>query len=188
MLTAVDTALLAEAFPGPLRSIATQAARRIRRRLSSRQWTNRFEVNVGGEEISIPHRLLFSFGLRRGGEADATYLMARCLESRSNDGFQRQRAVRALLGDVQPWSAPFIVALVGEYVIEILQDIHGALEPPSAAILAEFISANPGYWRTTRHRVMSYWDVYHRADFRRSDYVGFKLIDALEAAVRAREA
>lgn len=145
-------------------------------------------MNVGADPVSIPCRLRFSSFPRRVSEEGAIYLVGQCLESRSNDGFQRQRAVRELLADVQPWSAPFIVALIGEYLIEILQDIDDALDPRSAAVLAEFISANPNYWRTVRNRVMSYWNVYYRADFRRGDYLGFRLIEALEDAVRSRAA
>src|SRR5687767_8120022 len=107
--------------------------------------------------------------------------MVQCLLTRSNDGFQRQRAVRELLTDIRPWSAPFVAALIGEYVIEILHDIHAALSQPLLEALAGFISTNPTYWERTQQRVASYWNVYYRADFRRSDYVGFKLLDALNA-------
>jgi hypothetical protein len=111
--------------------------------------------------------------------------MGKCLEARSNDGFQRQRAVQQLLGEVQPWSAPFIMALIGEYVVEILRDIHNGLTPQASAILADLICANPSYWQLSRQRVVSYWNVYYRAQFRRSDYVGFKLLDTVAEAARS---
>lgn len=188
MLASVDAELLGQAFPAALRDTASRTAERILRHLHRRQWTDHFQVNVGSETVSIPYRLHFSSTVPAASESDEGHLVGKCLESRSNDGFHRQRAVRELLADVRPWTAPFITALIGEYLIEILRDIHAALDPRSAAVLAEFISANPGYWRTVRHRVTSYWDVYYRADFRRGDYVGFRLIDVLEDAVRVRGA
>ena len=142
---------------------------------------------VGAETVAIPYRLHFSSDLPNDNGTDMIYLMGKCFEARSNDGFQRQRAVRQLLGDVRPWSAPFIIALIGEYVVEILTEIYNALTPQTSAVLADFICANPSYWQLTRQRIASYWDVYHRAQFRRSDYVGFKLLDTLTEATRPSE-
>lgn len=186
MFTAVDDILLAEALPAKLRGEAIQASQRVLGHLHQRQWTDRFEVNVCEERVSIPRRLHFSSNLPSNGETDAVYLIGKCLETRSNDGFQRQRAVEQLLREVQPWSAPFIVALIGEYVIEILHAIYGSLTPQTSSTLADFIRANPSYWQLTEQRVVSYWNVYHRAQFRRSDYVGFKLLDTLADVARSR--
>lgn len=117
-------------------------------------------------------------------EPAKTVLMIRCLETRSNDGFQRQRAVRELLTDIRPWSAPFIATLVGEYVIEILNDVHSALTPAVVNALAQFAFENPAFWARTKQRVGSYWNVYYRAQFTREGYVGFQLIDAIDSAKR----
>jgi len=186
MLTDLDVDLLADAFPEALRVDARKAADMILRQLQEKQWTERFEVHVDGDAVQVPARLRFASSCSEAQTKDNIGLMAECLRTRSNDGFERQRAVQRLLPDVRPWSAPFIIALIGEYVIEILRDIHAALSPSVSDTLAAFISANPSYWERTRQRVASYWDVYYRADFRRSDYVGFKLIDELEAVVRSR--
>ena len=186
MLTALDANLLAEASPKALCAEATQAAEGVLRCLHEKQWTDRFDVKVGEQVVSIPGRLHFSSTPPAQAEAGAPHLVTLCLASRSHDGFQRQWAVRPLLPVVQPWSAPYIVALIGEYVIEILDDISEGLTPSSSAVLAEFVTANPAYWHLTRQRVASYWDAYYRARFERSAYVGFKLVEALAEAVRNR--
>lgn len=186
MLTGLDTALLADAFPQELRADAIKAADVVLGRLHKTQWTERFEVRVDGETVRLPARLHVASDGSTGELTGNVALMVQCLQARSNDGFQRQRAVRELLPDIRSWSAPFVTALIGEYVIEILQDICTGLSQPISVALADFISANPSYWERTRQRVASYWDVYYRADFRRSDYVGFKLIDALQAAANSR--
>ncbi len=186
MFTVIDAALLAEALPADLRDDASQAAEGVLGRLHERQRTYRFPVMVGTETVSIPNRLHFSSDHSSDGETDIIFLIAKCLEARSNDGFHRQRAARQLLEDVQPWSAPFIMALIGEYVIEILREIYHGLTPQASAALADFICANPSYWLLTQQRVVSYWNVYYRAQFRRSDYVGFKLLDTLAEAARSR--
>jgi len=196
MLTEIDAGQLAEAFPAALGAQAVQAAALVARDLDAQQWTSRFALSVRGDRIIVPRRLRFfrvlpaRFSFFRSAPAPRAAptgdiaLMVRCLETRSSDGFERQRAVRALLADVRPWTAPFIVALIGEYVIEILEDVHAALPSIDAAALAAVLADNPAYWRLTRQRVASYWNFYYRARFRRSDYVGFKLIAELQAAAR----
>jgi hypothetical protein len=88
-----------------------------------RQWTDRFAVHVGFQRVLIPSRLNFSPDELVTVETDEVQRLVRALETRSNDGFERQRAASDVLARMEPWGAPFILALVGEYVIEILQDI-----------------------------------------------------------------
>ncbi len=138
----------------------------------------------------IPARLHFASDRLQLTQSDEAWRFARALQTRSNDGFERQRAARDLLADLPPWAAPFIVALIGEYIVEILDDIATALTPENTSMLAAFIVKNEAYWITTKCRVVSYWDVYYRSDrsiemrrgYRRDEYVGFKLIDRLEMA------
>lgn len=186
MLTSIDATLLAEALPITFSKLAGKAAEQVVAHLHDRQWTDRFDVLVDGEAVSIPHRLRFVSGLPADGERDISYLMGKCFETRSNDGYQRQRAVYEILADVQPWSAPFIIALIGEYVVEVLQDIHDSLTPEASDVLAEFICANPLYWKLTQQRVASYWNAYYRRKYTRNEYVGFKLLEALAVSVRTR--
>jgi len=67
------------------------------------------------------------------------------------------------MDSLEPWCAPFIVALLGEYVVQILDDIDTALTPQKIETLGQFIAQNEVYWQTTKHRVTSYWNVYHRS-------------------------
>lgn len=175
--------LLGEAFPQSLHKLATDAAIYGSVQLEDRQWTEQFEVTLWGEKIRIPARLRF-----RNNHADETLggdirLMVRCLRSRSNDGFERQRAVRDLLLNIQPWAAPFIVALIGEYLVEILDDIAGAFGESPPAPIVEFLRENPDYWLLTKQRVSSYWNVYYRRSTFKTDYVGFKLTKQLDLAL-----
>jgi hypothetical protein len=197
MLTRLEPDMLAQAFPAKVQPEALAAAEAVFRRLGREQWTDRFTVQVEGESILIPSRLHFApvriaerwrvaFGGSRPDVGETVRRMMLCLRTRSGDGFQRQQALRELLVEAEPWSAPFIVALIGEYVVEILRDIEAALSPKLLAALTDFILANPGYWRLTRQRVASYWNVYYRDGSPRSDYAGFKLVDRLQTSVRER--
>jgi hypothetical protein len=132
------------------------------RALASRQWTERFAVQTQEQGVLIPARLYFATDRLRLSKGDPAWGYARALQTRSSDGFLRQAAARDLIGDFQPWATPFIVALIGEYIVEILEDIAAGLTPEMTLALAAFIAENPAYWRTTKRRVMSYWDAYYR--------------------------
>ena len=195
MLTSIDGTMLAEAFSLEYRSEAMSAGNATARLLAPRQWTERFPVQVEAQHILIPARLHFMSGRLPLTESDEAWLFARALQTRSNDGFERQRAARDLLADLQPWGAPFVVALIGEYVVDILDDIAAALTPELARTLGAFIVCNEAYWATTKRRVTSYWNVYYRARWlddygrveRRDEFVGFRLIQQLEAAGQIAE-
>ncbi|WP_267381306.1 hypothetical protein [Sphingomonas sp. GC_Shp_6] len=190
MLTSIDGRMLAEAFPSEYQSAAMLAGNAAACLLTKRQWTERFPVQVGAQRVLIPARLHFTADRLSLTESEEAWPFARALQTRSNDGFERQRAARDLLADLQPWGAPFIVALIGEYVVEILDDILAALTPDLARTLGAFVIGNQAYWNTTKRRVTSYWNVYYRARWlnehgraeRRDEFVGFRLLQQLETA------
>lgn len=190
MLTQIDGPMLATAFPIDHRGAALLAGHEAARSLSARQWTERFCVLVEGERILIPARLHFASDPLALAENDQAWPFARALQTRSNDRFERQRAVRDLLASPQPWAAPFIVALIGEYIIEILKDVSSALTLELERMLGLFIVHNEAFWHTTKRRVTSYWNVYYRSSrssecrwaYRRDENVGFTLVDRLEMA------
>lgn len=189
MLTTLDGQMLTAAFPTTCGAAATTAGGDAAARLFPRQWTERFAVQVEGEQVLIPARLHFTSeepALPEGGEA---WRLARAIQTRSNDGFQRQRALRACLSRPEPWIAPFVVALVGEYIVEILEDVQAAMTPELEQILTTFIAHNRPFWETTKRRVASYWTAYYRygrsggtrQTYARKHYVGFELVDRMDA-------
>jgi hypothetical protein len=190
MLTELDASMLAEAFPREYLSVATSGAQSVARALASAQWTERFTVRSERQGVLIPARLRFASEKLLLTDGDAAFPFARALQTRSNDGFERQSAARDLMRDLQPWGAPFVVALIGEYIVEILDDIAAALTPDSTRMLGDFIIDNEAYWQTTKQRVASYWNVYYRANagseqrrpYGRNEYTGFKLVERIEAA------
>lgn len=175
-----NAAQLAEAFPRALRDKALEAGRDASRDLCGDGEWQRFPVMVGGEVLQIPDRLNLASGISREGPDRITWLMRRALVTRSNNGYDRQAAARGLLVDPQPWTAPFLVALVGEYVVEILDDTEAAMSPALHGSLRVFIDENPQYWYLTKQRIASYWNEYQRWRTSRSNYVGTRLIRLLE--------
>lgn len=91
-----------------------------------------------------------------------------CLYTRHHDGFVRQRALQRVLASDETWTIPFVVQLLGEYVIEICEDIRRYAEtdlPQRLEMIRElqtFAADNHGFIVLTRQRATSYWQSYYR--------------------------
>jgi hypothetical protein len=151
-------------------------------------------VRVDGEELCLPYRIAGPVVLLVG-DGPVEQAIVACLASRHHDGFVRQQAVASLLDVPFPWVVPYVVRLVGEYVIEIVETIAAALDlqpgSPAREHCGRFVAANPALIVRTRQRAVSYWNEYHRGRFpvlrprpndRWATYPAFPLLDALDAA------
>ena len=97
---------------------------------------------------------------------DLTNLQKEILSSlytRHHDGFVRERHLRQLLGVDEPWLPPFVIRLLGEYVVEICELIADRVGAMPRDTYAKFAMENPDYIGLTRRRVVSYWACYYRA-------------------------
>lgn len=142
-------------------------------------------VHLAGELLSIPYRVYYDKHQladcmdRLGG----TSLIALCLGTRHYDGHLREQCVRRLLDVDEKWTAPFVVQLLGEYVVEIIQPIHDrfldAVDPRYSA----FFTENARYCKYLECRAVSYWNEYYRSIFQSyKDYPAVKALIALRSA------
>ncbi len=161
-----------------------------------------FDVRVEGDWLRLPTRIY-------NGEPDAAslavlsesqQLMMHCLYTRHHDGHVRQRHLQPLLVADEKWVVPYVVALIGEYVVEIIEDIDAGLADlgrrasKQRSLFGRFARDNFAFIELTRQRVWSYWSAYHRHDYARPGqgdaslpvHPGFTLISALEVAMRDR--
>ncbi|MEU8545570.1 hypothetical protein AB0C81_00945 [Streptomyces roseoverticillatus] len=150
-----------------------------------------FQVEVQGETLTIPSRIYnavpSSESVRALTATQQTIL--HCLYTRHHDGRVRQHHVEQLTGSNEPWVAPFVVQLAGEYVVEILEAISRGLPdltvPHSAQrrLYGEFLARNPAFFARTQRRVASYWSCYYRWKYPWfATYPGSPLMEALRAA------
>ncbi|MEU6380850.1 hypothetical protein [Streptomyces sp. NPDC046909] len=154
-----------------------------------------FSVYVDDEALAIPCRIYPD----EPPVDEVRTLTARqrvilhCLYSRHHDGRVRQRHLKQVVGVDLPWVVPFVVQLVGEYVLEILEEIEdglsGAGDAQSVrwALYGDFIIRNPEFFALTERRVASYWTCYHRWRFPVfGTYPGGRLLELLRAAASDR--
>lgn len=136
-------------------------------------------VVVRGETLEVPYRIhhhgddrLFS----RLNEVQAAIYA--CVLTRHHDGHVRQRHLKPLVASPDPWIAPFVVQLCGEYVVEILAVVEASLPSMDRHIYGAFLRANPIFLKRAHDRMVSYWDCYYRWQYKRkSDYVGFRIFE-----------
>ncbi|MCX5416081.1 hypothetical protein [Streptomyces sp. NBC_00059] len=154
-----------------------------------------FSVAVEGQQVVIPGRL---YNDEPPTDAVASLSprqrqLLHCLYSRHCDGVVRQRHLEKFVGSTDPWAVPFVVQLVGEYVLEILvvicDELRDLATPGARGHLAygQFIVDNPAFFARTQRRVVSYWSCYYRgayASFR--GYPGCTLLDLLRGAASDR--
>jgi hypothetical protein len=115
-----------------------------------------------------------------------------CMYTRHHHGYVRQRWAREIVAVEESFVVPFVVQMLGEYVVEIITDLCQRLpqleDPTSdtAYRYGRFLDDNPGYFFLTRQRVASYWDCYHRRRYLHpAHYPGHVLLARLDQAARA---
>jgi hypothetical protein len=151
----------------------------------------RLSLRVQAEPIQIPSRIYLEAPRDDllAGLSQVQRTILGCLYTRHHNGFARQRALRDILHSPHPWVVPFVVQLVGEYVIEIVTDIQRGLpelqDPASqrAEQYGRVLADNRAFLPLVSQRVASYWDCYYRplhADPR--FYPGRLLVSSLKDA------
>ena len=143
-------------------------------------------VRISGEPIRIPCRVyvdepsaatILSF-------TDTQRAILSCIYTRHHDGFVRQRHLKNIGSCAFPWSVPFVVQLVGEYVLEILEEIDANLSRVEVDNVASFVRENGPFMQLTGCRVVSYWNCKFRPAYpRMHNHVGCRILMRIAAMV-----
>jgi hypothetical protein len=145
------------------------------------------EVWVRGEHLTIPGRLYNPEPADDlSGRLSAVQVkILHCLYTRHHDGYVRQHHLREIIDATDPWVVPFVVQLIGEYVLDIVITIKEGLADldlpgsPHHQAYGRFAAGNSDYVFLTSQRVASYWNCYYRGKFPHRSYPGRILIDSL---------
>ena len=140
-------------------------------------------VYVNDEMIMIPYRIYHlepSVHLFDSLDVDHRNIIY-CYFTRHHDGKIRERNLLNIISLNEPWIVPYIIQLIGEYVIEILDVIWSNFENFEINLYRDFINNNPIYFSKIKQKMISYWDCYYRYKYPNiNNYVGYKLVNALE--------
>jgi hypothetical protein len=138
-------------------------------------WTS-FNVQVEDETLSIPCRIYHNVSLISTKGLTLREQILACLLTRHHDGFLREKHLTGIIAVNASWVPPFVVQLVGEYVIEVIQVIESNLAVLDKSLYRRFLRSNPEFWARTQQRVISYWDCYYRSQ-PKDTYPGFRVLD-----------
>lgn len=142
-------------------------------------------VRVAEEFLHIPYRVYYEerqLLKLLDGRSDAG-LVALCLGARHHNGVLREKCLRRLLERGAHWTAPFVIQLLGEYVLEVMQPIHERFMLAVEEKYTVFFGQNTGYCQGLEHRAISYWNAYYRKRFPSwKDYPGIQALLALRQA------
>jgi hypothetical protein len=179
--TKLSSSELAIAFPIAVRDDVCLALSAFP---STRLLGQSFSVRVDNEVVTVPARIHNDPALISVDQlTDLQRELVDCLLTRHSDGLVREKHLARVVRVNHIWVPPFVVKLVGEYVVEILNVVRQNLSDLDASIYGSFLRANPDFLATTEQRVISYWNCYYR-DQRRDEYVGFQLLEFFRSLQR----
>lgn len=138
---------------------------------------------VKGEELSIPYRvyLLEPEPDRISTLSNFQRLLLSAVLSRSSNGYIREKCVRELLQSDEPWIPPFVLQLLGEYVLEIIRVVEDHSAVLTRTEYRRFVEENPAFFQLLKQRIASYWNCYYRAMFPQlTDYPAFRIAESFK--------
>lgn len=142
-----------------------------------------FNVMVKNEELCIPDRIYLIDNNNFDKYTETQRHILYCYYTRHHDGFVREKYLKKVIKLNKDWVIPYVIKLLGEYVIEILNVIYQDLENIDVSLYKEFIENNMDFYVLTTQRVVSYWDCYYRWLYKyRKDYVGFKILNLINTS------
>jgi hypothetical protein len=133
------------------------------------------QISIYGESIHIPYRIYTNEPECTFSEIDkACRPILSCIYSRHHDGHIRQKYLQNIFSIQRIWVSPYILQLVSEYVVEIIESIQINISSFPKDGFAEFLENNGEYSEVLRQRIISYWNCYYRHTYPKfSDYPGF---------------
>jgi hypothetical protein len=145
-----------------------------------------FNVQHNGESLEIPYRLYYNEPSLQAEQTLTTTqrTILDCIYTRHHNGYIRQRRLESLADKNLYWTTPFIIQLLGEYILEIIDVLDKKSRDPDLDNFKKFAIENPSYWQLIECEVISYWNEYYRSRFPKfQDYVGKVVLDRINSKV-----
>lgn len=89
-------------------------------------------------------------------------ILLSCIFTLNPNGYVRERHLRNLRGIDYDWVIPFKLNLLGDYVLEIVKELHYQIDDSNITAYQKFIDNNFKFYRLQSSRMVSYWSEYYR--------------------------
>lgn len=140
-------------------------------------------IVLNGEKLSIPCRvyLLEPEADRLSTLTDRQKLILNAILSRSNNGFIREKHLRKLLESDESWIPPFVLQLLGEYVLQIIRVVEDHSAVLRRSEYGCFVTDNPAFFWLLKQRIVSYCNCYYRGMFPKlEEYPAFQIAESFK--------
>lgn len=144
------------------------------------------QVHVLNSAIIIPNRVyfkkpdLYNFAPQLveipsiNGSDKTRFSIFNCIYSRDENGYIRQACLEKIIQLSDPWVPPFVLKLLSEYVIQIIDLIAVKVDNLQSELYADFINNNPYFVINMKKRIISYWACYFMGQYPKfTDSPGF---------------
>lgn len=137
-------------------------------------------ISINGEPVNIPWRIYSPEPELLPEISDLQRTIVACLYTRHHNGFIREKYLSDLFRPSYSWVPPFLLQLVGEYVLEIIELIDRHISDLDISVCKRFANENKKFVALTRARAISYWDCYYRRqNWKIRNYTAFRVMDML---------
>ncbi|MBN8421554.1 MAG: hypothetical protein J0L73_21745 [Verrucomicrobia bacterium] len=139
-----------------------------------------FKVYIDSGELKIPYRVYFPevYSWQHKDLTNTQKAILAAIFTRHHSGYQREIWADKLTLHPSEWSTPFIAALFGDYVEEILAVLESKLGDNWGSLIQELAVRNPKWRRPLNHQILNYWAIYYRQKTPfLTDYPGYKLAE-----------
>ena len=156
-----------------------------------------FDVISDGRILSIPARIYLDkdqiMNIKKLTHIQKE--IAYCFFTRHHDGFVRERCLKEIINSNNSFVIPYVIQLLGEYVIEIIDVIYQNRNKINQNNFVSYIKENPKHYEITKQRVYSYWNCNYRKFYPKYgrgvkyrgkchlDYPGIKMIKYIDKLI-----
>lgn len=140
-------------------------------------------VCVNGEVLEIPTRVYFNEPAieKEKQLSEVQRAIVHCIYLRHHNGYVRQQRLQALVNQNDAFIIAYKFGLLGEYVVEILQDLEKHITAENIDRFVAFARENPKYFVRVESKMAGSWNTHYRWKYRKlREYIGRKNVDTIK--------
>ncbi len=140
-------------------------------------------IQLDGEILSIPYRVYFNepeFD-KENKLTELQKTILNCIYLRHHNGLVRQKRLELLLGKNDYFIISYKFHLLGEYVIQILEDLQKHITESNIDDFVKFSNENEKYLVKIESKMAGSWNTHYRWKFQKlKNYIGRQNIDRIK--------
>ncbi len=123
-----------------------------------------YHAETEAGEVIVPYRVYFPPARVEDIAQLSTAQQAifAAIMTRHHSGYQREYWARILCLYPSTWAAPYLAALLSDYVIQVLTAVQDSISDDWEPLMRQHVIKNDMELRKMNHRIIDYWTNYYR--------------------------